>query len=143
MIIIDSYNQILSLDYSFKDTTSQLIKYVRDLINQNPGDEILIQLFEDCCIIYGHVCSIIDPLQRNLRLQLRTSSEQLDRLNDIEHIYESIETLLNLNKEKLNQLENFPIINDLFVQFSQNLKVIICSEEESFRIKTGPVDSHF
>jgi len=76
----------------------------------------LIQIFEYICIIHGHICSIIDPAQY-------FQSEHLQSLDNVNHICESIETLINLNKDKFDQIENFSMINDLFIQFYQNLKV--------------------
>jgi len=90
------------------------------LINQNSFDEILIQIFEYCCVIHGYVCSTIDPGQY---FQSIIQTEHLQSLDNVNHICESIETLINLNKDKFDQIENFSMINDLFIQFDQNLKV--------------------
>ncbi len=76
--------------------------------------------------MHGYVCSILNPSHQNPCLQSRNSSQFLISLNDIQTRCESIEILLDLSKEKLNQLGHFSIINDLFVQFHQNFKVIIC-----------------
>jgi hypothetical protein len=119
-------SNFIFIDYSFKKSTRDFIDYIRDLVNRYPGDKLLVQLFEESCIMHGYVCSIIDPLQQNLYLQSRNSSQVLNSLNDIQTICESIEISLDLSKEKLNHFEHFSIINDLFVRFHQNFKVIIC-----------------
>ncbi len=76
--------------------------------------------------MHGYVCSILNPSHQNPYLQSRNSSQFLTSLNDIQTICESIEVSLNLSKEKLNHLGHFLVINDLFVRFHQNFKVIIC-----------------
>jgi len=111
-------------EYSFKNASYNLVKNIRDLINPNNCDQILIQVFENCCIMHGLICSTIDPLQQNQYFQSINQSGYLNNLNTIYDLGHSIELLLNLHKDKLNQIQQFSIINNLFLQFYQNLKIL-------------------
>src|SRR5689334_15164538 len=67
LVVINLYHSLLYLDYSFKNSSIDLMKNIRNLISQNSFDEILIQLFEYMCIIHGYVCSTIDLLKEKIQ----------------------------------------------------------------------------
>ncbi|CAF3349214.1 unnamed protein product [Rotaria socialis] len=125
-------NTRTSSAYSFKKLSNDLVNNMRTLIGQINFDEILIQLFEYICIINGYVCSIIYPLQQNLQrfntsVKLVNQSEMKlysDSLNDVSKIFQSVETLINLNKTKFHHIEQFSMIVTSFAEFHYNLKIL-------------------
>ncbi|CAF4393084.1 unnamed protein product [Rotaria sp. Silwood2] len=132
LIIIDLYDDVLYLEYSFKIASNNLIKYVHNWINQNSFDQISIQLFEYVCILNGYVCSTIDPLiekmkQSNQYFQLMSESEIILHTNSFNHIHdicESTNTLLMLNKKQFDHIEIFSMINNSFSEVYDNLKTL-------------------
>ncbi|CAF1530528.1 unnamed protein product [Rotaria magnacalcarata] len=118
--------------YSFKKSSNDLVNNMHTLIGQIGFDEISIQLFEYICIINGYVCSIIDPLQQNLQhfntsVKLVNQSEMKlysDSLNDVSQTFQSVETLINLNKTKFHHIEQFSMVVTSFAEFHYNLKIL-------------------
>ncbi|CAF3253926.1 unnamed protein product [Rotaria sp. Silwood2] len=117
--------------YSFEKFNNDLVNNSRTFISQHSFDPILIQLFENICIIDGYVRSSIHPLNQQIEhliqnLQLHNQSEiELYSTNLIEiyTICRSVKTLIKLNKKKFNHIEQFSIIINLFSEFYKNLKV--------------------
>ncbi|CAF1068292.1 unnamed protein product [Rotaria sordida] len=130
LIIYYLYDKVLYLEYSFEKSSNDLIKNVRDLINQNSFDEILIQLFQYVCIIHGYVCSTIELLKEKLKqsneiIQLMHQSEielYSNSFNDINDVCQSTKTLLKLNKKQFGHIEIFSMMNKSFSQFYDHLK---------------------
>ncbi|CAF3182032.1 unnamed protein product, partial [Rotaria sp. Silwood2] len=116
--------------YSFEKFNNDLVNNSRTFISQHSFDPILIQLFENICIIDGYVRSSIHPLNQQIEhliqnLQLHNQSEiELYSTNLIEiyTICRSVKTLIKLNKKKFNHIEQFSIIINLFSEFYKNLK---------------------
>ncbi|CAF2916468.1 unnamed protein product, partial [Rotaria sp. Silwood2] len=120
------------LVYSFEKFNNDLVNNSRTFISQHGFDPILIQLFENICIIDGYVRSSIHPLNQQIEhliqnLQLHNQSEiELYSTNLIEiyTICRSVKTLIKLNKKKFNHIEQFSIIINLFSEFYKNLKIL-------------------
>ncbi|UJR17453.1 hypothetical protein I4U23_004348 [Adineta vaga] len=114
-----------SSDYSFINTSNDLMNNIRELMNQHPSDKILINLFENLCLIHGYVYSIILPLQ-----QLSEQSNEseitlyLNNLNNIYEIFQSTKLLLHDNIVSFCQTKLFPITRSLFFQFHNNIKIL-------------------
>jgi len=133
VLIINLYNSFLCLEYSFKNTSDFLRKNVRQLIDETDFNEILIQLYEYICIIYGYACSTIHPLneliqQSNEYFNLMNQSERRlysNNFNDITQICESTKTLLQLNKDKFSHIQLYLTVANSFYQFFDKLKVLI------------------
>ncbi|CAF4759046.1 unnamed protein product, partial [Rotaria sp. Silwood2] len=120
--------------YSFEKFNNDLVNNSRTFISQHGFDPILIQLFENICIIDGYVRSIIHPLNQQIEhliqnLQLHNQSEiefYSKNLIEIYTICRSVKTLIKLNKKNFNHIEQFLIIINSFSKFYKNLKVFIC-----------------
>ncbi|CAF3685388.1 unnamed protein product [Rotaria sp. Silwood1] len=118
--------------YSFEKSINDLIDTIRNLINQNAFDLVLIELFKHICMIKGYVCSIINTLNQKIdhiiqNYQLINQSEiklYSKTLNEISNICQSVEILINLNKKKFDHIQQFPIIINLFFEFYENLKIL-------------------
>ena len=116
-------------DYSFINSSNDLVKSVRDLINQNNFDEKLIHLFENICIINGYTCSTIEFVkdqirESNQRYSLLNPSHTFfsDKLKTIDNIIQETQSLIRLNEK--NYKQDFKIIKTNFVEFHQKFKVV-------------------
>lgn len=95
-------------------------------------NDISIQLFEYVSIIHGYVCSIIHPLKQTLQNSNMNPSldNQTDlklysnNFNEVSKIFQSVETLITLNKRNIEHLEQFPAASRLFSQLYENFKVL-------------------
>jgi hypothetical protein len=104
---------------------------IRDLINENGFDEILIQLFGYICDIHGHACANIDPLKQQSQMlheYIRSINGYeiklyLNSLNKACELCQSSRTLLNLNKNKYDHIQIFATIRNSLARFYDNLKV--------------------
>lgn len=119
----DLNSQKAYLEYPFKNISDDLVKNIRYSITQDTCDQTLIELFQNCSILHGYICSTIHPTQRSQNFQLMNQSEHLNNLNDIVNICKSMKTLMDLNKEQLDQIQNFLSIKNIFTQLYRNLTV--------------------
>ncbi|CAF2970016.1 unnamed protein product [Rotaria sp. Silwood2] len=118
--------------YSFEKSTNDLVNNIRIFINQYGFDQILIELFEYICIIQGYVRSLIHPLNQKIQnftqnFQLHNPSEiklYSQNLNQVSNICHSVEKLIESNKTKLDHLQQFSMIANLFSEFYKNLKIL-------------------
>ncbi|UJR20025.1 hypothetical protein I4U23_023159 [Adineta vaga] len=111
-----------SNEYSFIHVSNDMMKNIRELINQNPSNKALNKLFENLCLIHGYVFSIIIPLQ-----QQSSESEAklyLTNLNSIYGIFETTKSLLHENIDQFRYMKLFSMIRSSFFQFHNNIKII-------------------
>ena len=100
------------------------MKNIRELINANPSNKTLAQLFEYLCLIHGHVFSIILPLQ-----QLNEQSNESERLlylhnlNNVYGIFESTKALLHRNHNRFRHTQLFSVIQMAFLEFHSQVQV--------------------
>jgi hypothetical protein len=109
------------------------MKNVQNLINQNGLDDKLNDLFQNICLINGHVCSTIDELNE----QLKQSNNYFQSLNQRQiQIYTKslmdacgagrhIRITLKKSKNRFNHIPIFTSITDSFMQLYANLQVYL------------------
>ena len=103
---------------SYSKTTNDLVTSVRELLYEKTDDRVLIQLFEQICILHGYVASSI---RSNNSVDENTRKE-------IGSFCKSVQDLIKSHRQTLDQIQGFPTINDSFNTFHQQFQVIIYFE---------------
>jgi hypothetical protein len=113
-----------SSDYSFERALNEFIDHLRKLINRYHYENILIQLFEYICTIYGLSSIVLDRLKRQMQsINEHQYSMYNDGLDKVEKISRSINTLIELNKMKISHIDQHSVIINSFNEFQRNFNV--------------------
>ncbi|UJR17946.1 hypothetical protein I4U23_004845 [Adineta vaga] len=116
-----------SSEYSFIDHSNDIMKNMRELINQSPSNKILIELFDKICLIHGYVFSIVVPLENQRHNEQLNESEvslYLSKLKKIYTIFLKTQSLLYRNIAKFSHMPLFSTIQSAFSQFYTNIKLV-------------------
>ena len=101
------------------------MKNIRALISNNGLDEILMQLHEYICTIFGYVCSTVNFIEQYFPKSADSSTKfHSNSLKNINEICQSVQTLLDCNNNRFAHVQLYSIIKKSFTQFDQKFKVI-------------------
>ncbi|CAF1059642.1 unnamed protein product [Adineta ricciae] len=123
---MNTFRMSHAIEYSFINEINRLKRYVRELMNENGIDNVLLQLFENFCTIYGYVFSILLPLQQqqNDPTNAMEITVYLNNLEKIYEIFESTKTLLHRNMSNYRRNRTYSTVRSTFFQFYNNVQIL-------------------
>ncbi|UJR38354.1 hypothetical protein I4U23_031024 [Adineta vaga] len=118
-------------EYSFEHACDDLKELVRELINQNNSNQIVIQLHGNIYSTYGLIVAKIQPLNEQLNqiiafFETLNDANMISYSNDLNNAVDSSQSimdLLQLNKEAFERVQLYQRIFHTFSKFDNELKL--------------------